>query len=413
MTTRLFEWSIDVGERDAVLADFLKGVPTELLLSKRIKDLQAQLVRTQNYTSHQGATITPRPFWVVEVVTARRRTGRGGEDVVPLLTSNAVTVASSRRAAMVQGQGKRKEAWRGCSIRGSIDARYLFGLVTSRYVGSFSILHRDICVLPAREANGGLEVLHHLASRSKGQRALVEEDVDLKSLREWVRDAQGSWKQRRKEDQQELCTERLDYQRTLSNQSPNKLRVVHTRSGNFYAALLRPTSKTTTGFYPAELRTKSWRNGKIVGEEDRQLGGCVVDNLLHWIGVASVQEGYWLVAILNSEPFIRRLGSELHGRDTYSAPSRILNDVGLRFDSSDPTHIALAQRAKLIESTKLVYDRKMLEDECGKDLVSSIDDSDITPELPRLKWTFDELRRADPDVGASYAKINSLAAKIL
>ena len=411
--TKLLEWEVDVGQRDAVLADFLKGTPVDVPLSKRIKDLQAQLVRTKDYVSRQGATVTPRPFWVVEVVTARRRTGKGGEDIVPLLMNDTVTVASSRKASLVQGQGKRKETWRGCTIRGSVSTRYVFGLVTSRYVGSFSILHRDLCVLPAKETDGGLDVMHHLASKAKEQRALVEEDGELKALRVWVREAQTFWKQKRKEDQQELCTERLDYQRTLSHQPPNGFRVVHTRSGNFYAALLRPSATTTTGFLPNELKVKSWRNGKIAGEEERKIGGCVVDNLLHWIGVSSIQEGHWLVAILNSEPFIKRLDSELHGRDTYSAPSRILADAGLRFDPSDAIHLALADRAKLIESTKLIYDRRMLVEECGKEVVESIDDSDVTPELPRLKWTFEELCHTDPDVAASISKINSLVAKIL
>lgn len=411
--TKLLEWEVDVGERDATLADFIKATPTETLLSKRIKDLRAQLQRTKDYVSRQGATITPRPFWVVEVATARRRTGRGGEDIVPLLANDAATVASSRRASLVQGQGKRKEVWRGCRIRGAIEDRYLFGLVTSRYVSNFSILHRDLCVLPATESRGKLDVLHHLASKPRGQRALFEENTELKAIRAWVREAQTFWKERRKEDQQELCTERLDYQKTLANQSPNGLRVVHTRSGNFYAALLRPSMQTTTGFSPNELKVKFWRDGKIVGEAERRIGGCVVDNLLHWIAVDSVEEGHWLVAILNSEPFTRRLDSELHGRDTYSAPSRILADSGLKFDPRDPTHMALANRAKLIESTKVVYDRKMLEEECGKALVESIDDSDVGPELPRLKWTFEELCHADADVAASYSKIDSLVAKIL
>jgi hypothetical protein len=410
---RLIEWTAHLTGRDAPLKEFLAGRQVEVNLQDRIRALRAQLTSSTDYASHQGATVTPRPFWVVDVRTATRSSAGGIEEVVPLLQDGNAQVHSSQRASRVQGQGKRKQVWRGIALTGEAPSQFLFGLLTSRYVGNFSILHRDLCFLPAASENGRLNVFHNMAARAREQRTLQVEGADEQLVRRWVALAQTQWKRGRKADQQALCTERLDYNGSLASQPANSPRVVHTRSGNFYAALLRPTAETSSGIRVNALNLKFCRNGKVVSTTTRPLGGVVVDNLLHWIEVSSVQEGYWLVGILNSVPFIRRLEKEVQNRDFYSAPSRLLSTLGLRFDAENRTHTAIAESAKLIESIKTDYDRTLLAEELGKDELSKVDDSDASSEVPRLKWSFDQLCDVDKECAVAFAKINSLSEKLI
>jgi hypothetical protein len=410
---KLFEWNASLPDRDASVVEFLKGKREEISLPDRIKALRAQLVQSKTYASHQGSTVTPRPFWVVRVQTATRGVARRGEEVVPLVEGNAARVRSSERATRVQGQGKRKQAWRGTVLEGSVPVEFLFGLLTSKYVGNFSVLHRDLCVVPGAIKNGGLEVFHHLASRSRSQRTLSHEDPNESLLRSWVQSAQRRWQTGRQPDQQGLCTERLDYNGGLTSQPASSPRVVHTRSGNFYAALLRPDASTSTGLKLDRLDVKFIRNGKASPTPEKALGGVIVDNLLHWIEVKSAAEGYWLVGILNSAPFVEMLDHDVQGRDYYSAPSRILERLELRYESSNPTHQSIADRARLIESKKTAYDRGLLLEELGTDLVARIDDSDASPEVPRIKWSFKDLCENDKEVGIAFASINAAAKKLL
>jgi len=411
--TRLIEWEVELSGRDAPLRDFLAGTQTEVNLNERIRALRAQLVTTKDYASHQGATVTPRPFWVVDVRTARRRSTSDAEEIVPLVEDGFAQVHSSKRASRVQGQGKRKQVWRGIALTGEAPYKSLFGLLTSRYVGSFSILHRDLCFLPATEVESGLKVYHHMAKRLREQRTLQTEGEDEQRVHHWVRAAQTQWKRGRKADQQELCTERLDYQGGLASQRSNRPRVVHTRSGNFYAALLRPNARVSSGLVLDQLDVKFRRDGEIVSSTTESLGGVIVDNLLHWIEVASVQEGYWLVGVLNSEPFISQLDEEVQNRDYYSAPSRLLSSSGLRYDPENPTHVAISESARLIENIKTVFDRKLLGEELGEGNLADIDDTDASPEIPRLKWSFDELRASDKECELAFDRINSLSSKLL
>jgi hypothetical protein len=410
---KFVEWTAHLSGRDAQLSEFLRGSTVEVDLSRRVAALKGQLVQSKEYASHQGATVTPRPFWVVDVSTATRRSAKGAEEIVPLIDEETVKVRSSERATLVQGQGKRKQVWRGASLEGDVPPRFLFGLLTSRYVGNFSILHRDLCLLPATVANGGLAVNHHWAARSREQRTLEKEDSGELLVREWVRRAQARWKLGRQADQQELCTERLNYNGGLASQPVNAPRVVHTRSGNFYAALLRPSANASTNLPFDELRANFRRDGKIVSTIERPLSGVVVDNLLHWIEVGSIQEGYWLVGVLNSEPFISRMLKEVQNRDFYSAPSRLLSSESLRFESSNPTCMAISNSARLIESRKSVFDRDLLVEELGKGVLDGVDDTDASPEIPRMKWSFSELLQTDRECSVAFSKINSLVAKSL
>jgi hypothetical protein len=410
---RLVEWTAQLTSRDAPLEEFLAGHRVEVDLKDRIRALRAQLTSSTDYASHQGATVTPRPFWVVDVRTATRSSAKGAEEVVPLAEDGIAQVHSSKRASRVQGQGKRKQVWRGISLSGEAPSQFLFGLLTSRYVGNFSVLHRDLCFLPAVEENGRLNVYHHMAARPREQRTLQTENADELLVRNWVTQAQAQWKKGRKADQQALCTERLDYNGSLSSQRANSPRVVHTRSGTFYAALLRPTADTSSGIRLNELKVKFRRNEKVISSISKPLGGVVVDNLLHWMEVSSVHEGYWLVGILNSVPFIERLEKEVQNRDFYSAPSRLLSSQGLRFDSDNRTHTAIAECAKLIEGIKTAFDRTLLAEEIGKEALAEIDDSDASPEVPRLKWSFDQLCDVDKECAVAFAKINSLTSKLL
>ncbi|MDG6898391.1 MAG: hypothetical protein JRN24_01500 [Nitrososphaerota archaeon] len=410
--SKLIEWTAKLSDRDAPVSEFLAGEHVEVDLTKRIRSLQAQQVQTKEYGSHQGATVTPRPFWVVRVRTATRGGEGASEEITPLVSEDSIQVQSSERASLVIGAGKRKQVWRGISLDGSASSGFLFGLLTSRYVGNFSVLHRDLSYLPAVTGNGGLDVLHYLAARATAQRTLEVEDAGERQMRDWVKAAQAEWKAGRKKDQQELCTERLDYNGGLASQPALSHRVVHTRSGNFYAALLNPASEASTGLSLNKLKVKSRRNGKVVGTQSRPLAGVIVDNLLHWIEVGSVVEGYWLVGVLNSDPFISQLEKDVQGRDFYSAPSRLLARLNLRYDPSNPTHAGIADAAKLIESIKTVYDRELLAAQLGSEL-SLVDDTDVSPEVPRLKWSFSELCQEKRECSVAFAKINSLVSKMI
>ena len=87
--------------------------------------------------------------------------------------------------------------------------------------------------------------------------------------------------------------------------------------------------------------------------------------------------------------------------------------AGLRFDAADPTCISICKNAQLLETHKATFDRELLANEMGKEEFGLIDDTEASPEVPRLKWSFQELCKTQRECAEAYSRINDLTSKLL
>lgn len=412
--TKLVEWTAALGRRDAALDEFLKGKQSESTVEHAISLLEEQLTVPSHYVSKTGATVQPRPLWVVEAKASVRRAAGGVEDIVPLRREGEVEVRTSRAAVLVQGQGKRKEPWRGLVLEGPLCPDNLFGLITSRYVTNFSVVHRDICVVPASVSGGHLEVLHALAKPSAAGVTLEELEPCKSLLRKWIQKAQRDWDDRKGDDKIDLCTERFDLWGGLGSQPPKAIRVVHTRSGDFRAALLNPSGVGATGLPFDKLVLKYRRGGRVLDTVSFPIPGLILDNLVHWIGVRSAQEGDWLVGILNSRSFVKRLWKEVYPkRDVYAWPGRVLQKLGFVFNPTNKRDLQIAADARLIARSKLAFDRGYVRGEMESADYASIDDSQASARPPRLGGEFESFLQQDKESSIAFERINKAVDEMM
>ena len=410
----LYYWRGHLNDRDVEYSDTKQITRTKGSLAAVISTLEARRVLGKTYPSHQGATITPRPLWVVEIRTARLHVGGGKVDVIPdgPDESGSFKVRTSRAAQQVRGQGPEKEKWRGLALEGRACPPYLFGLVAARHLLPFVVLHRELAYLPAvaLKESEGLGMLDHLAKRVNGQKSILEEQVRPceAELEGWVRKAQSLWSARKKESAPELCTQRLDYHGALSRQATGQIRVVHPRSGVFAAAVLSPSAEGLLGIPLSQGIAKYRRDSQILTPQTFTLSGLTVDNLLHFIEVYSEDEAYWLVGLMNSTPFVKALPDKA---DTYSAPSRLLEKLGPGFDPENPDHRELTDLARKIESKA----RELFLDALNTEVdLNQLDDTESSPEYPRMnRGTAWRLLRKNAELEDLLVRLNELGEAVI
>lgn len=341
------------------------------------------------YQSNQGATITPLPCWAVEFETFRRKTPLGIQ-YRPKKERGLYVIKTSRWASKVIGTGREKEKWRGVSLKGKCSPNHLFAVASSRWLVPFALAHRYIVYLPVESIGEGQQTrirVQHGYSRYKEtpfdswmDRQLDEE---TKSIKLWTTQAQRKWNELKTERSPDLITSYLDYRNKLSKQKPKAIRVIHTRSRSFYAAVLNPMAESPLGipFHSALVKTREGEH--ILSSSTLPLGGIVCDNKLHYIDVASEAEAYWMVGLFNSRAFREMVMKEARGEPPgiYSLPAKILNRLGLKFDSSDYSHLSMAKVAAELEDQMRKTIRRYIEEEKGIEL-KFIDDTDQGTEVP-------------------------------
>ena len=195
----------------------------------------------------QGATVVPRVLFVVE----EKPTG-------PLGAGAGRMAVKSRRSAT------EKKPWKTLpSLEGSVDRQF----VRTMHVGDTVLPYRP---LPPRRAVIPCDGKQLLDS---GERLAL-----YPGLSDWWSKAEALWLKHRSSDRLTL-TQQLDYQRKLSNQlplNPGSHRVVYSASGMYMAAA-------------------------IITDQS------IIEHKLYWATASSLEEGRYLVAILNSDTLTTRV----------------------------------------------------------------------------------------------------------
>ncbi|MFF2058971.1 N-6 DNA methylase [Rhodococcus qingshengii] len=239
-----------------------------------------------------GATIFPR----VLVTVDRNATSPLGSG------STRVSVSSSRTSF-------ENKPWKSIpSMTGSVESRFLHPAFFNMDIAQFRALSPSEIIAPI-----------------KSGKLLKPEEIEnseYNGLRDWWRRAEETWKENRKADSPPTLGERIDYQRYLSSQIPATCtRIVYSLSGTVLVAAL-------------------------VHQLD-----AVIEQSLLWAAVPDEVEAYYLLGVLNSEAFLKKVTPhQSKGEKTARHFSKDIFKVGpTPFDSSSDLHQTIAQAAAKLE----------------------------------------------------------------
>jgi len=189
----------------------------------------------------QGATLVPRVLCIVE----RAETGKLGG------AANAPKIVSRRT-------NLEKKPWRDLpTLQGQIEAEFLRPVYLGESIAPFRPLSPQLAVIPVSEG----KMLDAKMASNRGFPHLARWMTKAEEL--WIGNGTGGMS----------LIERWDYHGELSRQYPLRpIRVLYAGSGTSPASCL------------------------IQNQAD-----AVIDTKLYWMGVETVEEGLFLVAVLNSE----------------------------------------------------------------------------------------------------------------
>ncbi|MCD6599804.1 MAG: hypothetical protein J7L19_04475, partial [Dehalococcoidia bacterium] len=245
---------------------------------------------TEGYAAsfRDGATVFPRVLFTVRKV----ETG--------MLGANATApVVESRRTNL------EKPPWKDIrSLRGNIETDFLRPLYLGESIAPFRVLSQILSVVPWE------------AKRRRLLTATEAQSRGYAHLAGWLTEAERMWSQH--SSGKRTLLEQLDYYGQLSAQFPiAPLRVVYSKAGTLPAATL------------------------MKGQ------ASLVDHTLYWATVNGPDEGYYLLAVLNSET-ARKLTEGLQARGQWGARhfDKVMLSLPIpRFDRADKLHRALARAA--------------------------------------------------------------------
>jgi hypothetical protein len=247
----------------------------------------------------QGATIVPRRFFVVDPAPASR-------------------LGRSARAPIMQGRAGRldKAPWTQVDPpRGPVEAEFLRQLVLGESIAPFRILDTVTAVIPLK---GGI-VLDATAARAAGYR----------HLQAWLAQIEAKWAEhankRADGTPRMTLSGQIDHMRKLSAQgSPSaQSRVVYTASGTLLSAAILPPNES------------------------------IVEHGAYWALMASIEEAYYVAAIVNSSIAVQRISDlQAHGqRDKRHFDNLIWTLSIPEYDTRNKLHRDLAAAAHRAEST--------------------------------------------------------------
>ena len=242
----------------------------------------------------QGATVVPRRLWVVERVAA----GRFGSDPeAPLVRSRE--------------SSQEKKPWKELApLEGNVEQAFVRRLYLGASVAPFRLLEPVEAIVPWDVDSQSLLT----ANRARA--------LGYPGLGRWLTEANGLWTAYRRSELTLL--EQLDYYGKLSAQFPSTLiRVLYPKSGTVPAAAIL---------------------GDVEG---------IVDHVLYWSSVATMEEARYLTAIFNSET-LRRLIAPQQSRGQWGARDihkLLVNQPIPRFAENDGLHrevVELAEHAEQV-----------------------------------------------------------------
>lgn len=236
----------------------------------------------------QGATLTPRAFFVVN----ERPSGPLG------LPAGRRSIVSSRSI-------QENEPW--CDLpdmEGVVEAEFIRPILSGENLFPYRTHESSLAVLPCGP-NG----------------MLSNEAVEVYSgLHEWWHHAWEQWQAHRVSERLTLA-ERLDYQRSLSRQFPiADQRVLYNRAGMHLVA----------------AKTANRR--------------ALIANGLYWATAHSNDEADYLCAVMNSAVTTERLRPFMsYGKDERDIHKHVWNLPIPQFDNGEPSHLRLAALARQAE----------------------------------------------------------------
>ncbi len=208
-------------------------------------------------------------------------------------------LVESRRANL------EKPPWKDIpSLRGNLELEFLRRVYLGESIVPFGVLSPILAVIPWDEPNS------HLLDSAEAQ------DQGYAHLASWLKKAEELWA--KYGSGKRTLREQADYYGQLSAQFPIRpVRVVYSKAGTLPAATM--------------LR-------------DRE---GIVENKLYWSEVGNQEEGYYLLAILNSET-ARQLAGDLQSRGQWGARDfdKVIFSLPIPpFDISNSLHKTLAEAA--------------------------------------------------------------------
>lgn len=252
----------------------------------------------------QGATIVPRTFFFIELT---QEIPTDWEDrIINIKTSEEI-------------QKDAKVPWKGLSHSGRIESNFIFRTALSKSILPFAIFNPDFVVLPVTiEVNSRNEKQIRLHS----PKALLESGY--RDAAKWFSNAENVWGQNRTEKNGDFTLEYyLNWQGKLVQQNLNSP----------YLVLYTSSSKDA--------------NATILERKSLELE-FFADHKTYWFSTESIEEAYYLTAILNSTTpnFMMK---DFQSRGLFGARDvhkKILDIYYPRFDKEDITHIKLAALGK-------------------------------------------------------------------
>jgi hypothetical protein len=304
--------------------DALSGI---LIRTNRVQRGRAASHRSPYADSfRQGATVVPS-------VLLRVSDCEPG----PLGAPKGMRRVSSLRSSL------EKKPWKTLdSLEGAIESRFVKRVLLGSGIAPFKPLREIEAVIPLHR--GGL---------LDGGTSTLDEFPGLAS---WWREAEELWENNKSARSKLTLSERLNYQRGITNQLPvGEHRVVYTQSGNQIAACRLENS------------------------------AALVEHSLYWASVATADEARYLVAIFNSAPLhnaVEPLMSEgLFGKrhiDKYlfAAPFPV-------FNAADTGHLGLARLGQIAEeeTTKVDLLEKWGFQKCRRVIRDSLREHGVSVEI--------------------------------
>ena len=248
---------------------------------------------------HNGATMFPRLLCIIE----RPPSGALG-------INTSVPIVQSRRSK------QEKAPWKQLpSLIDNVENEFLRRLYLGESITPFRTLNPVEAIIPWHTEHGLMDAAMALS-------------CGFPHLARWMRQAEGLWEEYKSSD--DTLVGYWNYDNKLKMQLPSAkgLRVVYAKSGTLPTAV-------------------------VVHDTD-----ILIENTLYWTIVSSLEEGRYLMAVLNSET-ARKRTEPLQSRGQLGPRhfDRYMLQLPIpRFDSHDELHLALASQAAYAEEVAASVD---------------------------------------------------------
>ena len=228
---------------------------------------------------------------------------------------------------MIRGRtgAQDKEPWKTVEPpRGRVKKDFLYPVLLGESIAPFRVLTSQQAVIPwdieGHGTNLDLDIHTRVAPRQQLMDAKTAGERGHLELAQWLEKTEALWKQHKRSPISFL--EQCDYYGKLSCQFPTAaVRVVYTKAGTNLAACAI------------------------------QKSAAIIDHMLYWAAVESLEEARYLCGILNSEA-LRSGVEQFQVQGQWGArhfDKYVFNLPIPRFDAGNPLHGELAQAAKTAE----------------------------------------------------------------